>query len=116
MKRKATIGYVAAVLGLGAVGVIPKLAPTAPVVSQISTPAQSIPGEVPPSSTTTSPVVGLVSINSASQAELESLPRIGPKLAQKIIEGRPYQTIQELDRVKGIGSKMLEKLGPLISL
>ncbi|MEK7182954.1 MAG: helix-hairpin-helix domain-containing protein, partial [Patescibacteria group bacterium] len=39
---------------------------------------------------------GLVNINSASQAELEALPGIGPVTAQKIIEGRPYSGLEEL--------------------
>lgn len=39
---------------------------------------------------------GLVNINSASQAELEALPGIGPVTAQKIIEGRPYSGVEEL--------------------
>ena len=47
-----------------------------------------------------------VNINRATQAELETLPGIGPKIAREIIKNRPYKNGQELqDKVKGIGPK-----------
>jgi DNA uptake protein ComE-like DNA-binding protein len=56
----------------------------------------------------------LIDINSAPQAELESLPGIGPTLARRIIEGRPYRTVDDLLRVKGIGEKRLAEIrGPV---
>lgn len=39
---------------------------------------------------------GLLNINTASRAELEALPGIGPVTAGKIIEGRPYSGVEEL--------------------
>lgn len=58
----------------------------------------------------------VVNINSATAAELETLPGIGPALAQLIIEGRPYQTIEELDRVRGIGPILFTSLRPLVRI
>jgi competence ComEA-like helix-hairpin-helix protein len=55
-----------------------------------------------------------VNINTASAAELASLPGIGPSLAQLIILGRPYSTVDELDRVRGIGPSLVASLRPLI--
>lgn len=52
----------------------------------------------------------LVDINTATAVELETLPGIGPVLARRIIESRPYETIEELTRVKGIGSKSFARL------
>ncbi len=51
----------------------------------------------------------LVDINTASKGELEGLTGIGPVMAQRIIEGRPYRSVNDLRRVKGIGGKTLEK-------
>src|ERR1051325_11958665 len=51
-----------------------------------------------------------VDINNAPRETIETLPGIGPKLAEQIIVGRPYKTIDELDRVKGIGPKKLQQL------
>ncbi|MBU1326821.1 ComEA family DNA-binding protein [Patescibacteria group bacterium] len=52
----------------------------------------------------------LVNVNSASQSDLEALSGIGPVTAQKIINGRPYQTLEELVTRKAIGQSLFEKL------
>ena len=57
-----------------------------------------------------------VSINGSSQAELETLPRIGPAMAQRIIEARPFNRIEDLLKVKGTGDKTLEKMRPFVTL
>ncbi|MCB9702715.1 MAG: helix-hairpin-helix domain-containing protein [Myxococcales bacterium] len=48
-----------------------------------------------------------LNLNEASADELASLPGIGPVLAGRIIEGRPYAAVAEVDRVKGIGPAKL---------
>lgn len=58
---------------------------------------------------------GLVNINSASAAELETLPGVGANRAADIIAGRPYESIEDLQKVSGIGAKTLEKLRPLVT-
>lgn len=57
---------------------------------------------------------GKVNINTASQAELEALPGIGPVTAGKIISGRPYQTVEELKSRKVVGNALFEKIKDLI--
>ena len=49
---------------------------------------------------------GKININTASQAQLESLPGIGPKRAQSIVANRPYSSPEEITKVHGIGPKI----------
>ncbi len=62
---------------------------------------------------------GTVYINTADQAALESLPRVGPELARRIIAYReqhgPFVTPEDLLAVNGIGPSLLETIAPLIS-
>lgn len=59
-----------------------------------------------PSSVTPSPEIqeAKLDANTASATELENIPGIGPGLAEKIIEARPFETANDLQKVKGIGS------------
>jgi competence protein ComEA len=47
---------------------------------------------------------------------VEALPGIGPVIARRIIEGRPYGSVEELEPVKGIGKKRLEEIRPLVAM
>jgi competence protein ComEA len=62
----------------------------------------------------------LININEATKAELINLPGIGEVLADRIIRQREeqgeFETIADLQRVKGISKKKLEKLKPLIAV
>ena len=57
-----------------------------------------------------------VSINSATQDELETLPGVGPVSANKIIDGRPYSTLEDLVSKKVVSSSVFEKIKELITL
>lgn len=59
---------------------------------------------------------GAVSINSASGDALESLSGIGPVTAKKIIDNRPYGTLEELVSKKAVGSSTFEKIKNDITL
>ena len=58
-----------------------------------------------------------VNVNTASQSELEGLPGIGPAMAKRIIaerEKQPFQNVDDLLRVKGIGPAKLAKMRALV--
>ena len=57
---------------------------------------------------------GLLDLNTASKEELMSINGIGPIIAEGIIAGRPYKTVDDLLKVKRIGSKKLEKIRPYV--
>lgn len=61
-----------------------------------------------------------VNINTASAKELQLLPRVGPALAQRIVDFRtangPFKVPEELSRVKGIGEKKFASLQPHVTV
>jgi len=56
-----------------------------------------------------------VDLNSASQAELEKLPGIGPATARKIIAGRPYAATGDIAKA-GVPTKTINKITPLVTV
>lgn len=60
--------------------------------------------------------VGMVSVNSASQSQLEALVGIGPSTAIKIISNRPYQILEELVTKKALSRTIFEKLKNQLTL
>jgi competence protein ComEA len=66
------------------------------------------------------PANGIVNVNVAPQSELESLPGIGPTLAERIIAHReqygPFQTVDELVAIDGISERIVNELRPRITV
>ncbi len=61
-----------------------------------------------------------VPLNTADLAALDTLPGVGPVLAQRILDWRTehgrFTSVDELGEVSGIGEKLLAQLGPLVTL
>jgi len=53
---------------------------------------------------------GLIDINSAGETDLDTLPGVGPVTLKKIVDNRPYQSIEELKEKKVVGSKVFEDI------
>lgn len=66
------------------------------------------------------PTSGKVNLNTASAAELTTLPGIGPSYAERIIQHRaengPFSSVEQITNVRGIGPATLEKLRDLIEV
>ncbi|HYE01724.1 MAG TPA: ComEA family DNA-binding protein [Phycisphaerales bacterium] len=82
--------------------------PLSPAAEPPASPAGGRPGEIK------------VELNTATQAELELLPGIGPALAKRILDDRArrgaFKSLADLDRVSGIGPRTLERLRPLVTV
>jgi competence protein ComEA len=92
--------------------VVPEAAPTAAPTSTTSAAASR--GTAPPSPAT------LININTASAAELEALPRVGPALAQRIVDYRSahgqFRAIEDIMLVSGIGPATFDQIKNLITI
>jgi competence ComEA-like helix-hairpin-helix protein len=62
----------------------------------------------------------LLDLNLATAARLQDLPRIGPRLAERILEHRerygPFRTVDDLLMIQGIGNATLDRLKPLVTV
>lgn len=60
--------------------------------------------------------LGLIDLNTATQAELETLPGIDPVLAMRMISMRPFIDLQDLKRVPRIDPILMERVEPKVML
>ncbi|MFB3853670.1 MAG: ComEA family DNA-binding protein [Vicinamibacterales bacterium] len=63
---------------------------------------------------------GALDLNTATLAQLETLPGVGPKLAERILQHRQkigrFSKVEELMNVQGIGEKNFLRLKPLVTV
>ena len=93
--------------------------PMAEAVSTTGAPPAGLSGQSSATAAGASPSAssdGLINVNTASIALLETLPGIGPAKAAAIIAERPFGTVEELERVPGIGPKTLANIRPLVKV
>ncbi|MGB9754007.1 MAG: DNA-binding protein [Roseiflexus castenholzii] len=87
-----------------------------PWIGDGATMAVTAPAESPASGESS----GLIDLNRATAAELDALPGIGNVLANRIVEWReregPFQSVDDLGKVEGIGPALLAKLKPLVTV
>lgn len=61
-----------------------------------------------------------IDLNTATAADLEAMPGIGPKMAERIVQDRsdkgPYVSLESLMRVKGIKEKKLAQMRPYLAI
>lgn len=94
----------------------------APLVdgTQVLVPKESQSALTTETGTGTSGATGLVNVNSATNAELETLPGIGEVLAQAIVDHRtengPFTSVEQLVDVSGIGDATLENIRELVTV
>jgi competence protein ComEA len=95
-----------AVAGIGLAATAVAFLFTATAMQSLAAPAQE--KKAPTQAQTPSQAKKIqVDVNSADQKALETLPGIGPVLAQRIIEGRPYKNLADLGKVKGLSQNRL---------
>ncbi len=87
-------------------------APAAPVIADAKTivPAKG------PATAKAKEGAGMTSVNDATVKELTAVKGLSAKLAQAIVESRPFVSLDALADVKGMGAKLLAKLRPSLKL
>lgn len=96
MRRKTRTGIVVLIVAVSSVG---------PTAAAANAPRPSV-RTAAPASTETRPL----DLNTASLQALEAEPAIGPEGARAIIAARPFATLADLDRVRGISTERLEQI------
>lgn len=86
-----------------------------PLSSVVTTVSPTVPAITSPLSVQGA-AIKKININSASLAELDKLPGIGPARAQDIVDGRPYQRIEDLLIKKAISRSVYEQIKEKIAI
>ena len=119
--RKEGIAIVALALALfvgGVLSLIDRFRPGTAAEFQILPGVVEVPEEIAGDSLDLSRET--LDLNTATAFDLERLPGIGPKIAERIVRHReksgPFRSVEALKDVRGIGDRTLEKLTPLITV
>ncbi len=90
-----------------------------PLVGEVmAAPSLQVPAVPGAAGSAGSPAAGPVSLSTGTEAELDTLPGVGPKTAQRIIayraENGPFASVEQLEEVPGIGAATVERLRDLV--
>ena len=84
-------------------------------ISATSTPSPAVitkPVETKRSHAKKPPELGKIDVNTAAEKELRLIPGIGPVMARRIIDARPFRSADDLKKVNGIGDQKYETIRP----
>ena len=102
-------------LAVVAMAVLPAAA-----AQQTKSPAAAAPTKASRASKATPAPTSPVNLNTASQSQLEALPGVGAKAAQRILDYRKqngsFKKIEDIMNVKGFGEKTFLKLKPMLTV
>ncbi len=87
----------------------PAAKPPAPVAAPMTTPAATPAAKPAARATKPAAAGGKVDINSATAAQLDALPQIGPVRSKAIVAGRPYEELQDLVKKKVLSQGIFDK-------
>ncbi|WBB76952.1 ComEA family DNA-binding protein [Micromonospora sp. WMMD1128] len=90
------------------------------LVGVTAPPGQAAPGPAAGGGAPGGPAAGPVNLNTATLAQLDTLPGVGPVLAQRILDHReqhgPFRSVSDLRQVDGIGDARYEQLKELVTV
>jgi competence protein ComEA len=120
----ASVGAIGWAMGRGGFSTGARAAPpvvqTVPHADEPVAPAKAIESSPKPSETSAASIRKLINVNTATAAELELLPGVGPALAKRIMDYRaakgPFKRVEDLDAVKGIGPRTIERIRKLVTV
>ncbi len=91
-----------------------------PQVGEATATAPAIPGKSAPASAATKTPLGKINLNTATLDELDTLPGIGPAIAQRIIDYRnqngAFKQLEDLKKVRGIGDALFSQIRDMVTL
>jgi DNA uptake protein ComE-like DNA-binding protein len=87
-----------------------------PPAWRATTTGRDRPGSAGPRAGTPAAATRPIDVNRAPAERLVSLPGVGPVLAARITEARPFATVDDLRRVRGLGAARLARLRPLVTV